>query len=65
MMLYRRWLLMGLWRDVRLVGTWCFGGIDTDRELQLLQPSILIVIAVCVASLLSVLPRLRAAKVVS
>lgn len=61
----RRWLLMGLWRDVRLVGTWCFGGIDTDRELQLLQPSILIVIAVCVASLLSVLPRLRAAKVVS
>lgn len=61
----RRWLLLGLWRDVRLVGTWCFGGIDTDRELQLLQPSIGIVVAVCVVSVLVVLPRLRGARVVA
>ena len=61
----RRWLLLGLWRDVRLVGTWCFGGIDTDRELQLLYPSLAIVAAVCVASLLVSIPRLRGAKVVA
>jgi ABC-2 type transport system permease protein len=61
----RRWLLLGLWRDVRLVGTWCFGGIDTDRELELLYPSMMIVAAVCVVSIACVIPRLRGARVVA
>lgn len=60
----RRWLLLGIWRDVRLVGTWCFGGIDTEREMQLLQPSIMIVVIVCVVSLIALIPRVRAVRVV-
>lgn len=60
----RSWLLLSLWRDIRLVGTWCFGGIDTDRELQLLYPSLAIVAAVCVVSFLAVIPRIRAVRVV-
>jgi len=61
----RRWLLLGLWRDVQLVGTWCFGGIDTEREQELIHPAMCIVAAVCVASLLVSIPRLRGAKVIA
>lgn len=61
----RHWQLLMLWRNVRLIGTWCFGGIDTDRELQLLYPSAIIVAAVCIVSALAVIPRVRAVKVVS
>jgi hypothetical protein len=60
----RSWLLLSLWRDIRLVGTWCFGGIDTDRELRLLVPSICIVAVVCVVSAVAIVPRVRAVRVV-
>jgi len=55
----RRWLLLILWRDIRLLGTWCFGGVDTDRELQLLVPAAVIVLLVC---LLSVVASCRACE---
>lgn len=61
----RNWLLLIIWRDIRLLGTWCFGGIDTERELQLLAPSAWIVALVCVLSLLALIPRVRAVRVVS
>jgi len=59
-----RWMLMMLWRDIRLLGTWCFGGIDTDRELRLLVPSAVIVVSVCILSALAIMPRVRATRVV-
>jgi ABC-2 type transport system permease protein len=59
------WLLMILWRNVRLVGTWCFGGIDTERELQLLHPAMAIVAGVCIISAIALIPRVRAVKVVT
>lgn len=60
----RNWLLLMLWRDIRLLGTWCFGGIDTDSELQLLQPAAWIVTGVCVLCLVVLIPRVRAVEVV-
>ena len=53
-----------LWRDIRLLGTWCFGGIDTDRELALLLPAAVIVGVVCVLCLIALIPRVRAVEVV-
>ncbi len=60
----RNWMLLMLWRDVRLLGTWCFGGIDTANELQLLQPSAVIVLMVCLLSVIALIPRVRAVRVV-
>jgi len=60
----RHWRLMALWHDIRLMGTWCFGGIDTNRELQLLPPAVVIVLLVCVFSLIAIIPRVRAVRVV-
>jgi len=58
------WLLLMLWRNLRLIGTWCFGAIDTERELLLIQPATWIVVAVCGISMLLVWPQVRAARVV-
>jgi len=60
----RNWQLLMLWRDIRLLGTWCFGGIDSDREVQLLLPAAVIVLLVCVLSLIAIIPRVRAVRVV-
>ena len=60
----RNWQLLMLWRDIRLLGTWCFGGIDTNREVQQLQPAAVIVLVVCVLSLIAIIPRVRAVRVV-
>ena len=60
----RNWLLLMFWRDLRLLGTWCFGGIDTNRELLLLKPSAVVVATVCVISALALIPRVRAVRVV-
>lgn len=61
----RRWLLLSLWRDVRLIGTWFFGAVDTQRELELLNPSLLTVALVCVAAMIAIWPRIRAARIVA
>lgn len=60
----RRWLLFSLWRDIRLAGTWCFGGIDTNREMELLAPALVVVAAICVVSLMALIPRVQAVRVV-
>jgi hypothetical protein len=60
----RNWQLLMLWRNIRLVGTWCFGGIDTDRELQMLYPAAAIVVGVCIVSAIALVPRVRAVRVV-
>jgi ABC-type transport system involved in multi-copper enzyme maturation permease subunit len=61
----RRWLLLVLWRDVRMLGSWCFGAVDPDRDGRLLGWSALIVLAVCVVSAAALVPRVRAVRVVS
>lgn len=59
------WILLAYWRDVRLIGTWCFGGIDTERELEMIGPSIAIVVSVSSLSLAAIIPRIRAVRVVT
>lgn len=59
-----QWMLLMLWRDIRLVGSWCFGAIDSDREEALLVRATLIVAAVCAVSFFALFPRVRAVKVV-
>ena len=54
-----------LWRDLRLVGTWCFGGIDSNNELALINPALAIVVGVWVFSSLVIAMQVRAVKVVT
>ncbi len=60
----RNWLLLMLWRDVRLLGTWCFGALAGDRDEALVWWALLVVTSVCVASAVAVIPRVRAMRVV-
>jgi ABC-2 type transport system permease protein len=60
----RNWQLLMLWRDLRLVGTWCFGGIDSDNELALINPALAIIVGVWVVSALVIASQVRAVKVV-
>ena len=60
----RNWTLLMLWRDIRLLGAWCFGAVNTTREEELLLPAAGVVLAVCVLSLLALIPRVRAVRVV-
>jgi hypothetical protein len=59
----RHWLLLLVWRDIRLLGSWCFGALN-DRDAPLLGWAALIVAAVCVVSAIALVPRVRAIKVV-
>lgn len=61
----RNWQLLILWRDLRLMGTWCFGGIDTDRELELINSALVIVVIVWIVSALVIATQVRAVKVVT
>jgi ABC-2 type transport system permease protein len=61
----RYWQLLMLWRDVRLLGIWCFGAIDNDREAMLIHPAMAIVAGVCILSSIAIIPRVRAVKVVT
>ncbi len=56
------WSLLNLWRNVRLLGSWCFGAIS-EENVELSRWAALIVLAVCLTSLLTSLPRLRATQV--
>jgi ABC-2 type transport system permease protein len=61
----RRWLLLNLWHNVRLLGTWCFGAIDRPKDSELLGGAAAVVLVVCAASALAIIPRVRAVKVVA
>ncbi len=58
----RRWLLLNLWWDIRLIGQWCFGTVR-ERHAEILPYASIVVIAVCVVSLLVAIPKIRAVKV--
>ena len=59
----RLWKLLGLWHDIWLLGTWCFG-IDLEHDEAQLVPAAVIVLSICVLSLLAIIPRVRAVRVV-
>lgn len=60
----RNWLLLILWRDMRLLGNWCFGAIDPERDAPTLGWAVVIVASVCVVSTIALIPKVRAVKVV-
>lgn len=60
----REWLLMILWRNLRLLGGWCFGSVEGRDERGLTAWAAAIVIAVCIGCVAAILPRLRAVRVV-
>jgi ABC-type transport system involved in multi-copper enzyme maturation permease subunit len=60
----RHWLLIMLWRDLRLLGSWCFGSVDSGEETELVGWAACIVVLVCAASVAAIIPRLRAVRVV-
>lgn len=60
-----RWLLLDLWRDLQLLGRWCFGSIREQRhEDDLIGWAAWIVLAVCTVAGLAFLRRVRAVEVV-
>jgi ABC-type transport system involved in multi-copper enzyme maturation permease subunit len=61
----RRWRLLMYWRDIRLLGSWCFGALDPGKDEPLVLGAVVVVAAVCLVSVLAVIPRVRAVRVVS
>ncbi len=59
------WRLIMFWRNIRMMGSWCFGALTREQDLAMLPWSAGVVGAVCVVCLLALLPRIRAVKVVS
>ena len=60
----RRWRLLILWRDIRLLGSWCFGALDSEQDLQFAWWSLWIVLGLCLCCLIVSVPRVRAVEVV-
>jgi hypothetical protein len=61
----RHWLLLNLWRDLQLLGRWCFGSMRPQRsDGDLIGWASWIVLGVCIASALAFLRRVRAVEVV-
>ncbi len=58
------WLLIMLWRNLRLLGSWCFGSVDAGEETELIGWAASVVLIVCAASVAAIIPRLRAIRVV-
>lgn len=59
----RRWHLLAFWRDIRLIGSWCFGAVE-GRDERMLGPAVAVVLVVCVVAALVAIPRVRAVKVI-
>jgi ABC-2 type transport system permease protein len=61
----RMWRLLSLWRDLRMLGKWCFGSLIAERdENQLAYWSAWIVPAVCLLCLILLVRRVKAVEVV-
>ncbi len=60
----RMWRLMSFWRDLRLLGSWCFGALP-ERNEQQVGWAALIVLTLCVVCALAAVPRVRAVRVIS
>jgi ABC-type transport system involved in multi-copper enzyme maturation permease subunit len=60
----RHWRLLMFWRDIRLVGDWCFGSVSPAYSGHVGWAA-LIVAAVSVVCLLVSIPRVRAVRVIT
>jgi ABC-2 type transport system permease protein len=61
-----RWLLLDLWRDLQLVGRWCFGSVREQRhEDDLILWAACIVLGVFIVATLAFLRRVRAVEIVT
>ena len=60
----RHWMLIMLWRDLRLLGRWCFGALEPGEETEMAGSAAVIVLCVCVAATIALVPRVRAVRVV-
>lgn len=59
----RRWLLLGIWRDMHRLGDWCFGAGDAGR-LPSPGQCAAVLAAVCVICLIVIVRRVRAVEIV-
>ncbi len=59
------WRLIMFWRNIRLLGSWCFGALTREQDWAMLPWSAGVVGSVCVVCILALLPRIRAVKVVA
>jgi len=60
----RHWRLLMFWRNLRLLGSWCFGAL-TDNDTHLAPAAACVVLGVWIVCVLAIIPRVRAVKVVS
>ncbi|MBL8848340.1 MAG: ABC transporter permease [Planctomycetaceae bacterium] len=59
----RRWLLLGIWRDMHRIGEWCFGAREPERIPT--GPQCAAVLAgVCIVCLIVIIRRVRAVEIV-
>lgn len=61
----RRWLLLSIWRDIRLIGSWCFGAVEPQDERAVLRGAVIVVAVISVISILAIAARVRALRSVS
>ena len=61
----RHWRLIMFWRNIRMLGTWCFGALTREQDVVMLPWAAGVVVAVGVVCLLALFPRIRAVKVVT
>lgn len=59
----RRWLLLGIWRDMHRLGDWCFGARDATR-LPSTTHCAAVLAAVCIVCLIVIVRRVRAVEIV-
>lgn len=61
----RLWRLLSFWRDLRLLGKWCFDALNLEREEDRLAAwAVWIVPAICVVCLVAFIHRVRAVEIV-
>jgi hypothetical protein len=61
----RRWLLLRVWGDIRLIGDWCFGTLNPKDQGDMVWSAAAVVLAVSLVSAIAIFPRIRAVKVVA
>lgn len=59
----RRWMLLALWEDMRILGQWCFGSLKESQQPSVTECAAVLA-GVCVVGLGLIIRRVRAVEVV-
>ena len=59
----RMWRLLSFWRNLRLLGSWCFGALS-EQDMQHIEWAAVVVLILCIICALISLPRVRAVRVI-